>query len=118
MLVVLAMHIVGDRAAERDELRAGQDRREPAGRHRDAQQPLQRQAGLGAENSALAVEQDDAIELVGDQQPPVLVQADVAIGAAHPEAEERLIARARRAARLVEKRRPGDAMRHAAQPTP
>ena len=89
ILMVLAVHVVRDRAAERDELRARHDRREPAVRHGHAQQPVERQPGLGAQHAALAVERQDAVEQVGDDQPPALVQADIAVGAAHPETQER-----------------------------
>ena len=118
LLVVLAVHVVGDRAAERDELGPRHDRREPAVRHGHAQQPVERQPGLGAQHAALAVEGHDAVEPVGDDQPPALVQAHIAVGAAHPEAQARPALGRRRRARFVEKCRAGHLVRHAAQPTP
>ena len=118
MLVVLAVHVVRDRAAEGHELRSRHDRREPAVRHGHAQQPVERQPGLGAQHAALAVEGHDAVEPVGDDQPPALVQAHIAVGAAHPEAQARPALGRGCGAHLVEKRRPGHFVRHAAQPTP
>ena len=100
------MHVVGDRAAERDEFGAGHDRREPALRHRHAQQPIERQAGFGPQDSARAVESQDAIQHVGDDQPSVLVHADIAVGSAHSEAEDAARPRPQRVLRLVEKGRP------------
>ena len=53
------------------------------------------QAGLSSQPGS-AVEVQDAVEHVGNEQPAVLAQADVAVGASHPEIERRP---ARRAAR-------------------
>ena len=47
-VVVLAVDVGGDHAAERDELGAGRDRREPAARQERAVQLVERQARLGA----------------------------------------------------------------------
>ncbi len=51
----------------------GTTRREPAGRDHDPQQPVERQARLGARHAGVAVKRHDPVEPVGDQQPAVFV---------------------------------------------
>ena len=61
-VVVLAVHVRRDHAAERDELRARRDRREEAARQeqRDAGR-AQREAGLGAQHARRRIEREDAV---------------------------------------------------------
>src|SRR4051812_20772989 len=118
LLVVLAMHVVCNRAAERDELGAGHDWREPTVRHGQAQQSVEGEPRLRTQHSLFAVETHDPVQLVGDDQPPAFVEADIAIGPAHAETELGSALPGREALCLVEEGRPRDLMRHARQPPP
>jgi hypothetical protein len=60
--VVLAVHVVGDGAAEGGELGAGRDRQEPAAGNRQPQHFVERHAGFGADHAGLPVGADEAVE--------------------------------------------------------
>ena len=85
-------------------------------RHDDAQQPVEREPGFGPHDPARTVEADEAVEQVGDDQPSVLVEAHVAIGAPEPVTER---GRATgREARLVKKGRAHNIVRRRLEPSP
>jgi len=53
VVVVLAVDVICDRAAKRDELGARADRQEPAARNDHREQLLETESGLGAQDTAL-----------------------------------------------------------------
>ena len=61
-MMVLAVDVVGDGAADGDELRARRHRQEPAARNATREDVGQQHAGLALEHAARRVERDEAIE--------------------------------------------------------
>ena len=86
-VVVLAMHVVGDGAADRDEARAGRDGQEPAAAIRlrpagDREDVGEPDAGLAGQHARVPVEGDEAVEAAAVEQPAARVERHVAIGPA------------------------------------
>ena len=86
--MVLAVHVVGDGAAQGHEPRAGRGRREPAARHGDGQELVERQARLGAQDARRRIEGDQVVQARGvDQAAAGIERADV-VGAPGPNDDE------------------------------
>jgi hypothetical protein len=90
-VVVLAVHVARDHAAECDELGARRYRREPAARQERAVQLGQRDARLGVQHARLLVKAQDA---VGEASIDHLVrrrggQGRIAVGSSEPATESR-----------------------------
>jgi hypothetical protein len=83
--MVLAMHVVGHGAAERHEFRPRRDRQKPALRHGDAQDSVEAQSCLGADDAALPIGAENTVEPMHADQRPAAIETKVAIGAAEPE---------------------------------
>jgi hypothetical protein len=81
-MMILAVHVVGDRAADRDVLRARADREEPAARHREREDVGEQHAGLAVQDAGTWIERDEAVEAARVQQRAAVVQAHVAVAAA------------------------------------
>ena len=83
-VVVLAVDVGGDHAAERHELRARRDRREEAARQEEPVDLAQREPGLGAQHAGRRVEGEDAVgeRRAGDLAIARRRQRRVAVGAA------------------------------------
>ena len=88
-VMVLAMDIVGERAADGDEAGAGRDRRKPAGRHGELQQAVEQQAGPAGQQAGFAIEEQDFVHSARVDQRAALVQAGIAVGAAIAVGERR-----------------------------
>ena len=86
-VVVLAVDVVRDRTAERDELGARADRQEPTARNDHREQLLEAEPRLGAQDPSLRIEVDQSRELAGVDQHPAVVQAAIAVAAAEPVGE-------------------------------
>jgi hypothetical protein len=80
-MMILAVHVVGDGAAERDEARSGRHRQKPAARNRQGQDLVEQDAGFAAQQPRLLIEGDEAIERTRIDQPTAGVQTDIAITA-------------------------------------
>ena len=93
-LVVLAVDIVGDGAAEGDVLGAGSDGKEEAARNSEVEDLRERNAGLGGQDAGLGVEIDQAVHAGGLEQRAVLQQADIAVAATESD-RKRAVLRAR-----------------------
>jgi hypothetical protein len=87
--MVLAMHVIGDGAAHGDEARSRRDRQEPAARHDQLEQLIERDAGFTAQHAAGLIEGDETVESARPEQGAVLVQAAIAVAAALAEREHR-----------------------------
>ncbi len=83
VVVVLAVDVVGDGAAERDVLGARRDRKEEAAWHGEVEDLRQRNAGLRREQASDRVEVQQAIHGRGLEKRAVLEQADVAVASTH-----------------------------------
>ena len=94
-VMVFAMDIVGDGAAERDEARSRRHREKPAVRHDELQDRRNACAGGGAQNSLDRIEVDDAIELRHVDQIAIPVETGIAVGAPQTRSASRLEFRAR-----------------------
>ena len=82
-MVVLAVNIVGNRAAEGDILRPGRDRKKEAARHREVKNLRKGDAGLGGEDAGCGIERQQPVHAGCYQQIAAFEQADIAIAAAH-----------------------------------
>ncbi len=87
--VVLAMHVCGDRPADRHVLGPGHDRERPAGRRQGAQQLAERRAGLGRQHSLLAVELERSQSRHVEHRPEPKL-GGIAIAAPHPARDQAL----------------------------
>ena len=83
-VVVLAVHIVGDGAAHRDQARAGQHRQPPAARQEEVLDVAQHHARLAGQPAGRLVEGDEAIEAGRTPQGAAGIEAGIAIAAAEP----------------------------------
>ena len=90
-VVVLAVDVVGDGAAEGDVFGSGRDGQEEAARDGEVEDLRERDAGLGGEKAGLGVEVDQAVHAGGEQQIAVLEQADVAIAAAQSDGQRAVV---------------------------
>src|SRR5690606_23517843 len=81
-VVRLAVHVVGDAAADRHEPGAGCDQREPAARREVADDARQADAGLAHEGARRLVEGEVAVELGEADDASPLVDGRVAVAAA------------------------------------
>jgi hypothetical protein len=88
-LLILAVHVVGDGAAEGDEFRPGGDRKEPAARHAHAQQRIERQAGFRAHHAGLPIGGEEMIRARRVEQIAAAVECHVAIRPAQAAAQQR-----------------------------
>ena len=64
-VMVLAVDVVRDRAAERDVLRAGRDRQKEAARNGEVENLRERDAGLGGEDTGRRIEPEQAVHAGG-----------------------------------------------------
>ena len=80
-VMVLAVDIIGDRAAHRHVLGAGQDRKKPAVRDDDGEDLRQGDPGFTAEHAGSGVEGNEAVERGHIEQHTPRVEAAVAIAA-------------------------------------
>src|ERR1700674_4719636 len=76
------MHVVRHRAAERNELGARGDGGKPASRNGDLDELVEGEPGLDPHPAALPVSLDESVEPVHQDQAPVVVEADIAVGSA------------------------------------
>ena len=83
-MMILAMHVRGDAAAERYVLGARRDRREPAARNGDVENVLQSHAGLGAQHAARRIELEYPVEPLAQDHASVRIERGIAIAAALP----------------------------------
>src|SRR5690606_9790952 len=81
-VVVLAVHVFGYRAADGHKLRAWCGGQKPATRYGELQYVRQRHAGFAAQQSALFVKGDEAIEQNHIQQRATVIQAAISVTAA------------------------------------
>src|SRR5512140_1069578 len=81
-MVVLAMDVVGDGAAEGHVFRARRDGQEEAARQGEIDDLGEQHARLAAQDSARRVERDEVVEVARTQERPAVVEARVAIAAA------------------------------------
>jgi hypothetical protein len=84
-VVILAVHVVGDGAAERDVFGAWRDRHEPAARNRHVEDVFEADASLGDEHPGLPVDAHEAIEWL--QMHHVIARGQAAVAVAAPIAE-------------------------------
>ena len=88
-MMVLAVDVRRDRAAQRDGLRAGRDGWEPAARQPPSEDVGDAHARLAVEHAARGVEAEDAIEAVVHDHPAIRIQCGIAIAAAEAACDER-----------------------------
>ena len=117
-VVVLAVDVVGDGAAERHELGARRHRHEPAAGHADGQERADRQSRLGPNHAGRPVGRHDAVEPAGAQQVAAVVEAHVAVGAPHAVGQRGTDAGPEGAGEVVEVGRLGHAAPRARHPAP
>jgi len=89
LMMVLAMHVIGDGPAERDEFRAGQNGRKPEGAigiglDAQTQEIEQREARIRDDDARFAIEGVDAVKPSRLNQAAAEIEARIAIGAAEP----------------------------------
>jgi len=94
-VVVLAVHVAGDAAADGHELRPRRHRRKPAPRQEDAQDLGEREPGLAGERAPLAVEGDHAVgpRRLEDERAGRGRHGRVTVGSAEPAGQDRAAAR-------------------------
>ena len=90
-VVVLAVDVVGDGAAEGDVLGSGRDGQEESARHGEVEDLRERDARFGGEHAGRGIEVDQAVHAGGLQQGAVLEQADVAVAAAQADGERAVV---------------------------
>ncbi len=91
--MVLAVHVVGDGAAQRDKPGAGHDREKPALRYDNLQDFVQGQARLATQDAPLRIEVPEPFQLACAQLGPVAVDAAVAVAAPLPEGQSGILVR-------------------------
>jgi hypothetical protein len=91
-MVVLAVDVVGDRAADRDAARARSHGQEPSGGHDGVEKPLDRGARFAPHDAVHPIEGDEAVEPRRVDEGAALVQAAVAVAASATAREERRLA--------------------------
>src|SRR6185369_12954164 len=88
-MVVLAVDVVGDGAADRHEPRARRDRKEEAARQREGRDFREQHARLAAQRRGGRIERDEAIEVARAQDGAAVVEARIAIAAARAVRQDR-----------------------------
>ncbi len=88
-VVVFAVDVVGDRAADGDEAGAGGHGEKPTRRNAEAEDRVEAAPGLAVEAAGGGVERNPAVEPAGHQQAPAVVEAGVAIAPAESVGEDR-----------------------------
>ena len=81
LVVILAMHVVGNRPANGDKTRSRRHRQKPAARHEHIEDVGQQRARFTDQNATLSVEGNQMVESARLQQRRTAVQANVAIAA-------------------------------------
>src|SRR6478672_2659348 len=94
-MMVLAVNVIGDGSADRDEFRAGRDRQEPSAANDQIEDFRQGDAGFALENSGRLIERQKMVHPASVQENAIRVQAAVAIAAAIP-MNEHWLARSRK----------------------
>ena len=80
-MMILAVHIIGDRTAHRYQRGTGSNRRKPAVRQSKPDDLAQQYAGFAFEHARDRIEADETIQATGQQQRAPAVQADVTVTA-------------------------------------
>ena len=88
-MVILAVHVGGERSAKRDEASAGSDGREKTARQKDVDQLGDGDAGLASQDAGGGVEGEHPVEPRQIDDPVLIVQRRVAIGAARAARDQR-----------------------------
>jgi hypothetical protein len=88
-VVVLAVDVVGDRAADGHVLGTGRDRKEPAARNDERENLVQTHAGLAGEQAGGGIERVEAVQTAGGEEDAPLVQTGIAIAAAESVGQRR-----------------------------
>ena len=86
-VVIFAVDVVGNGAAEGDVFRSRGDGEEPAVRDGEVEELGEREAGFGGEDSLLLVKAEQAVHAGGDEEVAALEEAGVAVAAAHADGE-------------------------------
>jgi hypothetical protein len=87
--MVLAVHVGGDGATDRHELRARRHRREPAAGQPSPDEVGDAHAGFAAQGTAGGVEVEDAVEPIVDDHAATRVERGVAVAAPEAARDER-----------------------------
>src|SRR5260363_92511 len=90
-MVIFAMHIVGERAAERDILRARRDREKPAARHAERQNLLQSEARFGDQEALFPIRSDKTVQRAHVQRMIGCGQATIAVTSAIAKRQRRTV---------------------------
>src|SRR5688572_18999653 len=80
-MMIIAVHVIGDRSADRDLQRPRRHRQEPPPRHRQPDDVGQQHTGFAADHAGVRVEGDEAIEPARVEQDTPVVEAHVAVAA-------------------------------------
>ena len=83
-MVIFAVHVGGDRSAQRDEAGARRHRRKETARHKHVDQLRDRDAGLASQQPGGGVEGEHPIEPRQIDDAILIVQRRVTVGAAGP----------------------------------
>ena len=89
-VVVLAVDVVRDGAADRDLLRAGHHRQEEPARDDEPEDLAQRDPRLAGEEPPLRIEREEAVEPAGGEKHAAVVEAGVAVAPPQAVGEDRL----------------------------
>src|SRR5215470_15203542 len=89
-MVILAVHIIGDGAADSDELSARHHRQKPAVRHYQTQDLGEQYARFARNPARLAVEANDSIERAREDEPAPDIEAAIAVAASLTEGQHGL----------------------------
>jgi hypothetical protein len=81
LVLVLAMHVIGDGPAQGGEGRARRDRGKEAARQEDAPEIVEAGAGLGDQQAGRRIEIEQPVEPAGQDRPAAAVERSVAIAA-------------------------------------
>ena len=118
-MMILAVHVVGQKAAQRGMARARRGRREPSPGNDVVQEITESQARLRLHDALGRIEGDQSIQPRHVDQTLATVQATVAIGAAKTDREQRAIVRlGQQALQLVAEGGSSDVLAETLDPTP
>ena len=98
-MMILAVNVVGDGAAERDEARSRRRRRKPAFWDDETQNFRKARARFRAQDARRGVEGDEAVETAHIDERAGAVKTGIAIGTPQPDRQEALVAGAARETR-------------------